>query len=134
MSHTHTPIANAQISTSRNTASDRRGARYQYIGNATSVPNVPGALLARPLPKPNARKCAGWLNKNRQSALRPGSGQGFASDSPEVIITAGLHIDKIARRIVHDAAAPRNDVSDAGQRQSQPHADVHYFGMALRRR
>ena len=36
----------------------------QASGNAAKVPNVPGAILAKPLPKPSPRKWAGCCNKN----------------------------------------------------------------------
>src|ERR1039458_6680332 len=93
MPHIHTPRANAKTSMSMNRSSDNCGASNQYIGKATSVPNVPGALRARPLPKPNASRCAGWLNRNRQP--------GFTTDSSEVVITSSLYVEWITCRIVH---------------------------------
>lgn len=36
----------------------------QNSGNPTTVPNVPGAFGAKPLPKPSAKKCAGCETNN----------------------------------------------------------------------
>src|SRR5450631_4308716 len=127
MSHTHTPMANAQISTSTNAISVKRGARNQYIGKATSVPNVPGALRAKPLPKPNASRCAGWLNRNRQ----PGFTQpDFTAYSSEVVITGSLYVEWITCRIVHQTAEARNNPPDTGQRQFESCGNAQQFSMA----
>src|SRR5574340_226265 len=117
-----TPKMNAPDNMKRNSQSVRCGARYQYIGNATSVPNVPGALRAKPLPKPNDNRCAGWLSKNRQP--------GLTNSSPEVVIAASLDVEWIACRIAHETAAPCNDLPDMGQRQAEPRGDLRQFRMA----
>src|SRR3989338_4078758 len=116
------PRTNARTKTSKIPKSVRRSARAQYNGKATSVPNVPGALRARPLPKPNDSRCAGWLSKNRQP--------GLTSNSPEMVITASLDVKWITRCIVHDTAMPRNNFTDAGQRQVEPCPDTPPFRMA----
>src|SRR3989338_2667051 len=112
MPHTHTPMENDRNKTSKIPRSVRRSESAQYNGKATSVPKVPGALRASPLPKPNDSRCAGWLSKNRQP--------GLTNSSLEVVITASLDVEWVACRIVHDTAAPCNNFSDAGQRQIEP--------------
>src|SRR5699024_12166334 len=39
-------------------------ANNHHTGIAASVPNVPGALGAKPEPNPSARKCTGLLSRN----------------------------------------------------------------------
>src|SRR5258708_33341046 len=51
---------------------------------ATSVPKVPGALGARPAPKPSAMKCAGWARRN------------FASGPGEVVVSAAIDAHRLA--------------------------------------
>jgi hypothetical protein len=41
------------------------GRNSAKVNQANSVPKVPGALRARPLPQPSAKKCAGWASKKR---------------------------------------------------------------------
>src|SRR5665647_2647943 len=126
MSQTHTPRAKARINRMMNDTSDSSGASSQYSGKAIKVPNVPGAFCARPLPKPNEIRCAGWLNNSRQ----PGSTQpGPTRVLSEMFIAAVSKVESVSRRIVHDAAATRNNFSDAGQWQVEPCADAHYLGM-----
>src|SRR3989338_7815640 len=106
------PRTNARTKTSKIPKSVRRSARAQYNGKATSVPKVPGALRARPLPKPNDSRCAACLSKNRQP--------GLTNRSLEVILTGSLDVEWVPYRIVRDTAAPCNNFSDAGQRQIEP--------------
>src|SRR5574343_41069 len=54
------------------------------------VPKVPGALGARPLPQPRAKKWAGWASRKRRvGRLAMG----------EVIVTASLEADRLAVRV-----------------------------------
>src|SRR5512142_1752863 len=124
MSHTQTPKANAQISTSRNSASLNLGARYQYMGKATSVPAVPGPFGIRPAPKPKDRKCAGWLNRNRQFGWT-------LNWSCKVVIAAFLNRHYAAVCRAHLAAFSRDYVPDTAQRQMQA-ARQHVDAVALR--
>src|SRR5665647_1980206 len=123
MSQTHTPRTKARINRKMNDTSDSSGASSQYSGKAAKVPNVPGALCAKPLPKPKEIKCAGWLNKSRQPGLTQ---SGLTADSSEMFIAAVFKVELISRRIVYDTAATRNNFSDAGQRQPKPGADACY--------
>lgn len=59
-------------------------------GNAASVPKVPGAFFARPVPKPNAKKCAGCESRNLESG--------------KVVITFGLKLNQFIFRIIHAQA------------------------------
>jgi hypothetical protein len=47
-----------------------------------------------------------------------------------MFIAAVFKVESVSRCIVHNAAAARNDFSDAGQRQSEPGADANNLGMA----
>src|ERR1039457_1448588 len=122
MPHIHTPRANAKINKRMNNSSDSSGASNQYSGKAAKVPNVPGALRARPLPKPNASRYAGWLNRNRQP--------GFTMVSSEMVITGSLYVEWIPCRIVHETAAPRNNSPDTGQWQFELCGNAQQFSMA----
>src|SRR3989338_5844325 len=117
--HTHTPTANAKTRMRKIPKSVNRSERAQYNGKATSVPNVPGALRASPLPKPNDSKCAGWLSRNFQP--------GLTNSSPEVFIAASLDVERIACRIAHDTAAPGNNFPDTGQRHIEPCGNIRQF-------
>src|SRR5882724_5205943 len=107
-SHTAMPTTNSQINITTNMASLRCGAKYQYMGKATKVPTVPGALGTRPAPKPNARKCDGWLNKNRQP--------GFTNNSSEVRITSNLNIYRDTCYIPHNTIVTCQNFSNRRQR------------------
>src|SRR5450759_4155524 len=121
MSQTHTPRAKATIRKTMNNSSDSSGASSQYSGKAAKVPNVPGALRARPLPKPKEIKCAGWLNKSRQP--------GLTSNSSEMVIAAASQVDWIARRIVRNTALPGNNISYTRQRQIEFFRDAQHITM-----
>ncbi|MBS1184538.1 MAG: hypothetical protein H6R09_139 [Proteobacteria bacterium] len=55
------------MSTIRFGRSGAAAAISQNSGHPSSVPNVPGALGASPLPKPKAMRWAGWAERNLKS-------------------------------------------------------------------
>ena len=40
-----------------------QGRKSGKVNHAKSVPTVPGAKVDRPLPKPQATRCAGWASR-----------------------------------------------------------------------
>src|SRR5512143_2942874 len=72
----------------------------QNSGRPSSVPTVPGALGASPLPKPNAIRCAGWPRRNWKSGR-------------EVVITGVLDGQGLAVGADDNKAGVGRDVADA---------------------
>lgn len=60
--HIQIPLMQTSAVTIRYVANELESISSKYTGIAAMVPNVPGALGARPLPKPKARKCMGLVH------------------------------------------------------------------------
>lgn len=58
------PTIDINIAKAKYHGVDRKLTANQYKGIAASVPKVPGALGAKPEPKPSAKKCTGLLSEN----------------------------------------------------------------------
>ena len=82
----------------------------QYKGKPTSVPNVPGAFLARPLPKPRPNRCAGCCSKNHRLGVFE---FGEFGDLAEVVKTSFLNIDSFIIYVMHYDAGIAGNQADA---------------------
>src|SRR5258706_11075201 len=81
------------------------------MGNATSVPKVPGAFGASPAPNPSAMKCAGWPARKRASGAR------------EVVVSAAIDLHRLAFGVQAHALAAL-DLADAGERDVEDVGEI----------
>src|SRR3954462_15930233 len=78
------------------------------IGTANSVPNVPGAPGTRPVPNPNAMKCAGCCMRKPNVGLTA-----FKVRDGNVIVCMGKAFDGAAVPVAHDEAWGCDNLADA---------------------
>ena len=88
------------------------------LNHANSVPKVPGARGARPLPQPQAKKCAGWAKRN----LRLGAP---FEDSVKVVVASLRELDRLTVRVEdrHSAGLTFAHATDAPERQFETRSD-----------
>ena len=120
----HAPIANAATIAAMNAASLPYAWSSSASGIATSVPNVPGANGASPLPKPSAMKCAGCANRKRASSvvavtycLRAARYRGPARSCGEMVERRGSDGSGVPRSSRTTSSPRARDRADARQRQ-----------------
>jgi hypothetical protein len=64
----HTPASSPKASSGPQANGPKARSSPAKAAHAASVPAVPGARGARPLPKPSAMTCAGWRSMKRHVA------------------------------------------------------------------
>src|SRR5882672_9932 len=97
-------------------ASPACACNVQAIGNAASVPNVPGAKGMSPVPKPSAMKCAGCRTRN--------ASDGAPIDVRmralfEMVVAARQRRQRLTVLVADDEVRLRGDPADRRQRQSE---------------
>ena len=122
-----TPIQNSASRANTHSCGDRRGFSNQKIGNASSVPNVPGAKGMSPTPKPKARKVR-WMTENkaprrlrdrpcdRSHDCREATHSGARAFAAEMVPSASTDLDRTPTLVEHGQAGPRNNPPDACDR------------------
>src|SRR5512140_3643057 len=80
------------------------------IASPASVPKVPGARGARPLPNPRAMKCAGCDSRKRASGVL------------EVVVSAAIDLHRLGVGAQQAHAFASLDLADARERDAQ-HVD-----------
>src|SRR6478672_2787074 len=107
-SHAHTPTKKRGIATNATASAGMTCMSAQQIGNATSVPAVPGAIGDRPAPNPSAMKCAGCETRKRASGR-----------SGEVVVSAAIDLHRLAVGAQQAHALAALHLPDARERHAQ---------------
>src|SRR2546425_568205 len=118
--HAQTPIPKKTTMTPKRASGGSQRSSRMKRGNASSVPAVPGASGASPVPNPSAMKWAGWAKTKREAGpdeLRAPAGR--FQDMAEIGEQAVGDVDRAARKAAQphaeiDARLGRVQAGEAG--------------------